>query len=160
MDRSALVNPERRLPVVALPAVPGGEKEPLRPPGRRASVVALVHGGECEACRAYLEALASRAEEVREWEGRMTAVTEEAWGEAALLPAPLLEQIRLLADPGHQVAGACGVVIPALLIADRWGAIYLAHEAGAEHRWPTPEEVVSALRYLAIQCPECEGEAY
>jgi peroxiredoxin len=160
MDRSELMYPEKRLPAISLNAVPSGEHQPLRPPGRRASVVALAHGAECEACLAYLGLLAGRAAEIEEWNGRLIAVTEQPWEEARALPAPLGEHVLLLSDPYRQVARACGVSVPALLVADRWGALYLAHPAGAEHRWPPPEEVLSALKYLAIQCPECEGEAY
>ena len=74
-------------------------------------------------------------------------------------PPPLAPSPRVLVDVEQRVARACGVAPPALLIADRWGVLHLTHDAGADHEWPAPAEVVSWLRYLAIRCPECEGEA-
>src|SRR5690606_28775006 len=32
-------------------------------------------------------------------------------------------------------------------------------EAGDDHRFLPPEELVEWARYLAVQCPECQGEA-
>ena len=34
-----------------------------------------------------------------------------------------------------------------------------AVDLAAEHRSIAPEELIEWLRYLAIQCPECQGEA-
>ena len=48
---------------------------------------------------------------------------------------------------------------PAVLVADRWGAI--AHVATAERATalPAPDELVDWLDFLDRRCPECEGEA-
>ena len=65
----------------------------------------------------------------------------------------------LLHDPEAQVVSALGVRAPAVVIADQWGEVHETREAGGEHRFPTETEIEDWLRYLAIQCPECEGEA-
>jgi hypothetical protein len=45
----------------------------------------------------------------------------------------------------------------ALVIADEWGEVYSVADAGTGHRFPTPPEIIEWVRFLAIQCPECEG---
>jgi hypothetical protein len=47
----------------------------------------------------------------------------------------------------------------AVLIADQWGELRYVSPDGGGHSFPTPEEVTGWLRFLSIQCPECEGEA-
>jgi hypothetical protein len=46
-----------------------------------------------------------------------------------------------------------------VLIADQWGELRYVSPDGGGHPFPTPEEVTGWLRFLATQCPECEGEA-
>jgi hypothetical protein len=52
-----------------------------------------------------------------------------------------------------------GLPGPGALIADRWGEI--VHVAGGSDvaDLPTPEDLLDWIRYVEIQCPECEGEA-
>ena len=43
------------------------------------------------------------------------------------------------------------------MIADEWGEVYSVADAGAGHRFPGAPEIIEWVRFLAIQCPECEG---
>jgi hypothetical protein len=101
----------------------------LRSGGRDATVVVVLHGPDCEACAAYVAKLAEQAEDIGASDGRVKYVR------AALEDAP-------------------GVAI-----ADQWGEIAVAELAGAAHRFMEPAEVITWLQYLAMKCPECEGEA-
>ena len=86
-----------------------------------------------------------------------------------VVPAPPDQAIRIvddaaqsftvLADPDRTLAARLGISAPAVIIADQYGEIHLAAPAGDAHHLPHPAEIVDWLRYLAIQCPECQGEA-
>jgi hypothetical protein len=52
-----------------------------------------------------------------------------------------------------------GLYGPGLLIADRWGEIQFLATAGGVEELPPPEELLETLRYVQMQCPECQGEA-
>ena len=43
------------------------------------------------------------------------------------------------------------------MITDEWGEVYFVADAGAGHDLPTLVEIGDWVRFLAIQCPECEG---
>jgi hypothetical protein len=47
----------------------------------------------------------------------------------------------------------------AAVVADPWGEVRFRHHGGAAHDLPDPAELVDWARFIAIQCPECEGEA-
>lgn len=53
-----------------------------------------------------------------------------------------------------------GLPSPGVLVADRWGEIYLV--AGAPHasQLPPASEILECLRYVDHECPECQGEAH
>lgn len=84
-------------------------------------------------------------------------------GRAALVnPGSRLPDLLLPAAPDgtpQPLSGALRLDPPALAIADQWGEVHAGVAAGAEHRWLAVAEVADWLRYLAMQCPECEGEA-
>ena len=101
----------------------------LRSGGRDATVVVVLHDRACEACAAYSAKLSVQAEEFRAWDGRVV-------------------EVRDVNDDA-----------PRVIIADQWGEIAVVAEAGAAHRFMEPAEVITWLQYLAMKCPECEGEA-
>jgi hypothetical protein len=48
---------------------------------------------------------------------------------------------------------------PAAVIADRWGEVYFSVAPGSVSQLPSPDELIGWLRYVQMQCPECQGEA-
>ena len=44
----------------------------------------------------------------------------------------------------------------AVLIADRWGEIFFV--LGGDDGLPSVDEVLECLRFVQVQCPECQGE--
>jgi hypothetical protein len=152
-SRDELIHPERRLPDLALTGVTGAVHR-LRGGGRRSPVLVLVHASPCAACDAYLRRLADAADALRDWDGEVMVIApDEAVEDSGDSPFPRLH------DAQSRLAAALAVRTPAVVIADQWGAIHELREAGDAHAFPTAAEVESAVRYLAIQCPECEGEA-
>jgi peroxiredoxin len=149
--RDELVNPGRRLPDLALASATGAVHR-LRGGGRRSPVLVLVHAGRCAVCDAFVRGLAAAAAALRAWDGEVLVIAPA--GEPARASG-----FPLLHDPEARVASALGVRAPAVVIADQWGEVHEAREAGDEHRFPTEVEIEQSLQYLAIQCPECQGEA-
>lgn len=137
MGRDELTTPGRRLPDLDLPSADGKGMRIL-PSGRRSHLIVVVHERRCPACEAFVRSLEAEREEIESWDGRVLAVR----------------------DPERRLGDALGLETPAVVVADQWGEVHLAHAAGDEHAFPTPAELVQWLRYLAIQCPECQGEAY
>ena len=168
-DRSGLTNPHERLPDIELPAASGDVTTRVRSTGRTSRVLLLLHGAECEACRAYLARLAEHRMELDGWDARPLVVVPsvpdpttsetEADGEGEGDPALRSPSFAVAVDSGGRLASALAVSLPALVVADQWGEIHDVEEAGNEHRFLAPDEVVAWARYLAVQCPECEGEA-
>jgi hypothetical protein len=48
---------------------------------------------------------------------------------------------------------------PAVVVADRWGEVFLAVTSAAVTGLPDPDELAEWLRFVQSQCPECEGES-
>ena len=63
-------------------------------------------------------------------------------------------------SPEVRCAERCAIEGGGMIIADQWGEVFLVEAGGAGvHGLPAAEEVVEWLRFVAIQCPECQGEA-
>jgi hypothetical protein len=101
--------------------------------------------------------LEAEAESLREWDARVLVVLATPPEAAARFPAG---KFTVLSDAEGRLAAALSIRPPALVLADQWGEVHARQEAGEEHAFLTLDEIVSWLRYLAIQCPECQGEAY
>lgn len=145
-----------RLPALLLPALDGGPAVPLRTHGRYATVMVTVHA-DCRSCEHYLEELTSAHDDVREWDGRVIAVVTDGDAAPPRLQHTLHGPLRIARDREHRLRAA-GVPTPAVLIADQWGELFVVEDAREEHTFLSAAEVVAWLRYLAMQCPECQGE--
>ena len=142
-----------RLPDLSLPLATGGGTVRLRPGARLNPVIVAVHGGGCERCRAYLRSLADAIAELREWDAHVVAIAPGAIASPADLPFPVA------VDQERRFAARTGIDGAAVVIADQWGEVAHVARAGAGHELPDAGEIVEWVRFLAIQCPECEGEA-
>ncbi len=140
------------IPPVRLPSVRDGSLVDLRT-GRGPCAIVSVHSATCEDCHAYVRSLGSIDQEIAAWGGRLVVVAPGPAGMAAPLHAATNAAFLVLADPDLRFAsGQAGV-----LIADEWGEVHMSAVAGEAHAFPGPGEIVEWLRFLAIQCPECEG---
>lgn len=144
-----------RLPSLRLESMPGGEPVALRG-GRGPRILLLTHAPDCTACERYLRKITRRAAEISTWDGRLLVVVPGSAGESGALAGDDPPGARVLADPGQRVARQLGLRGAAVVIADEWGEIYFAADSGAEHELPAPEEIVEWVRFISIQCPECE----
>ncbi len=60
-----------------------------------------------------------------------------------------------LGDWGARVTVVTGAAAPGLIITDEWGEIFF-EKRNAQHEMPSPAEVEEWIRFVAIQCEECE----
>lgn len=158
-SHEAIGAPDRRIaageliPPMTLVSTATGKAVNLRATrGPRALIV--MHSVSCRACRGYVrEQLAAGARAISEWGGRLTVVVPGPLGVAADFAETTTDALEVLADSEAAFAG-CGA---AVVIADQWGEVYFAADAGAGHDLPVCEDIVAWVRFLAIQCPECEG---
>ena len=131
----------------------------LRVRGRFGAVVVLVHDAACEACKRYLAELAAADAQHREWDGRVVALVPAEPEQVAEYRTEAGLPYSVLPDPKRRAWAVLGLAGAAVLIADQWGELRYVSPGGAGHSFPAAEEVTEWLRFLAIQCPECEGEA-
>jgi hypothetical protein len=122
-------------------------------------VLVFVDAPDCERCREYVRGLLARRADIGSWGGCIGVVVRGALPGEARTMSPGMEallrelgdaDVALLAASEHTTEGA------ALVVADEWGEIHFAAES-ARHELPAPDEVVDWVRFVAIQCPECEG---
>jgi hypothetical protein len=148
-----LIKPGVLLSGVSLPSWPTGAMMNLGSwRGPRAFLT--VHSAACKGCRKYIgEDLASAAARLTEWGGHLVVVVpgqvENANGFAEIVP----NVMQVLTDHAGEVATGTAKVV----IADQWGEVYFVKDSGATHDLPTLSEIAEWIRFLAIQCPECEG---
>ena len=148
-----------RLPDLRLPSATGGAPVPLVASGGRAVPILLcVHHAECAGCRAWVQAVAGAEAELREWEGRALVIVPAAVDEAARFAEGM--PFPVLADEARKLWARMGMEGAAVVVADPWGEVRYRQVAGAAHDLPSAAELVDWARFVAIQCPECEGEAW
>lgn len=98
--------------------------------GGQAGVRVLVrpHTHDCQGCRTL----------VRRIEG------EAGDGRGGLAP------IVVLIETGRDADGWVAVT-------DEWGEVFHAVAVGTDHATPTPTEIAEWVRFVSMQCPECES---
>lgn len=122
-------------------------------------VVVTVHDGSCDECARYVESLAAVSEQVREWGGEIVIVAGSPSDEIVAMDGSGVtiggESAR--GDFASGDVAASGIVPGSVIVADEWGEVYFASEPAEGHGAPSAEEVVGWVRFVAIQCPECES---
>jgi hypothetical protein len=156
--RDDLKNPHRRLPELSLVSEATGSPRPLQESGRTAPVIVLAHGPDCGQCEAFLDHLAGEREAILDWDGQVVVVRSGAPDTDGGAEPAGRKSLQALLDPDGLLARALAIEVPAVVIADQWGEIHCAAEAGADHQFISPAEVAEWVKYLAVQCPECQGE--
>jgi hypothetical protein len=139
-----------RVPSVTLSRWSSDEPFDLRP-SRGPRVFIVLHDFDCGDCLRYVEAIASVREAVESWGGDVVVVSPRAAGTGE----DPLSGIRLpvLSDPEQILSDGR----PAVIVADRWGEVYHGNASEAAHDPVSPKEVVEWVKFVSIQCPECEG---
>ena len=94
--------------------------------------VLLLPHDDCDVCRRWAgSALAGAEEDLRRWDGRIVELGPE------------------LRSRDPEAAW--------LAVVDEWDEVYHVATIGADHDFPDLADVVEWVRFVAIQCPECEA---
>lgn len=139
-----------RLPPVRLRERAGEVEVSLRR-SRGPRVLVTLHQQDCDECIDYVKSLASERERLESWGAEMVVISTGSLSDGGSVLAGL--GVPVLEDPTHVVADGRLTV----LIADEWGEVYFASEPTETHGPIAPEEVVEWVKFVSIQCPECEG---
>lgn len=148
-NRSQLTERQRHLPDVDLISS-NGTSEPLMRHGR-ALLLIMTHDASCLSCFEYLKSLSRVSDELSSWDMEAAVISTDA--SAAEIP------FRCFLDADRRFADATGIEPPAVMVVDQWRDVKELYEAGVNHNFPEAEALMAWARYLATQCPECEGES-
>ncbi|MGH7449159.1 MAG: hypothetical protein ACRELT_16420 [Longimicrobiales bacterium] len=135
--------PLQRLPRLQLNGPAGTIR--LHAPELGAPVLLLVRNEALDRSRPYISALVESLSELRNRDGRALLITEDDVGKTGLPSAVA----------SRDVWDSLSIDDSALIIADRWGVVYVVKETTTFEDLPPAEEVVGWVRYLAMQRPEC-----
>lgn len=117
--------------------------------GRGPVVIAVVHDHDCAQCSAWIDNLAKGVSAIQEWGGRII-VAPRAESRVSETLATRHLPFKIVRVSSDQLP----IVEPGVLIADEWGEVFF--QSKHEHDFPVPQEVAEWVRFIAIQCPECE----
>jgi len=140
-----------RLPALTLPDEDGSPVR-LRDPARGAPVILLLPDHPAKGFAGYAESLAAARERLRAWYGRPLLVTGAGGGSPLRRPhLPVLNDREGSLRSRSGAGGKAG----ALVVADRWGQIYLLTATEQAGDLPAIDALEEWVKYLATQCPEC-----
>jgi hypothetical protein len=150
---SKIIVPTALLGGVSLLAWPSGALTDIRS-GRGPRALVTLHSAVCPGCQRYIcGLLASSAGRISEWGGRLNVVVPGHGENAHELAKAMGGAVPILLDPEGKLASGKAMVI----VTDEWGEVYFVSDADAGHDLPVPVQIAEWIRFLAIQCPECEG---
>lgn len=138
-----------RIPAIALKACMCDALN-LRPT-RGARVFVTMHRPDCDECVRCVREIASLREAVASWGADILVVSAEAIEPQDMALRQL--GVPVLEDPARAMADGRLTVI----ITDQWGEAWFAGDGKGLHDCISSDEVVEWVKFIAIQCPECEG---
>jgi hypothetical protein len=146
---SVLLQPGDILPTHALQPLGGGKPVRIGANRPRAQVIVVPHPRPCDACAAYIRSFEPILKQLSDEKADVLVVVNRGWDDAGPFP------VRALVDDGR-VAGRIAVgETPTVVVADRFGQVFVRLEAGSDHEFPDHDRVLETLLDIAIRCPEC-----
>jgi hypothetical protein len=122
--------------------------------GHGPRTLVTLHSAACAECWRYVNVdLTFATDRIAEWGGRLAVVVPGQVESASELGMTPVDGMEFLADPEGKLATGKAMVV----ITDEWGEVYFVADAGEGHDLPTALDIEDWIRFLAIQCPECEG---
>ena len=119
---------------------------------RRNLALVFTHGPECSACRELLAGLAEHRSAVQAEAGEILAVIPGDAKDLPELPYPILLDGDEQVHRGYGLLDAKGRARAALFLVDRYGVVFEASVAGADHAMLSAGEVPSWLEFIACRC--------
>lgn len=140
------------LPSVDL-RIPGGGTVGWRDV-RHVTVAVFLHGADCPGCLAYLREVDPEGR-LAAWGGRVLAVVDGLFVAEGMIPG---SGVLRVSDPDGAARHAVGLEpgVAAVLVIDRFGQVFGRWVDDSGHRLPAASQVLEEVRFVGIQCPECE----
>ena len=124
----------------------------LRQSPHRAIILVFVHPGGCHDCRAYISGLDEQAARFRRWSAAVVILVDESSDDA------LTDSVggRVVVD--DTMRARCGIPDDhvAVVVVDRHGQVWESATEQDHRQLPAAEELEQDVRFIAIQCPECD----
>jgi hypothetical protein len=120
----------------------GGSERELRQ-GRGAQVIVPCDSDDDRI--AYVRRLAAHGEELRVWGAELFAIVADGRADSSLAGVTWL-----IAPDGAARSDV------AVVVTDQWGEVYFGVSGVAVDALPSPDEIIEWVRFVAIQCEECE----
>ncbi len=148
------------IPGFSLPSTRGGVRMgPADFRQQKNLILFFFDSWKCQQCRRILRSLKEHAGTYRELDSAILGVVQVSLIGLTKAAAELEPDVTLLADEDGRVTAAyqgdgAGIILPFLVVADRYGAFYgrleFASGEDLDHR-----ELASLLEFIETQCPEC-----
>jgi hypothetical protein len=110
-----------------------------------------MHSASCAGCMVYLRELIEMNEDA--FGARIFGIIPDGRESVQAMPGDDPLAAALLTDSERVLADG----VARMVAADEWGEIYCCEALGPGHNGSSPREAVEWARFIAIQCPECEG---
>ena len=129
--------------------------------GRWNLVLYFIDNLSCPRCAVELRSLAEAYEKLRDQQAEVLVIApsslDQTGGPVAGLdlPFPVLVDADLIVHGRYGALEYSGSPVAAVFVADRYGEIFAASVSGPGHQLLTVDEILSWLRLIEIQCPEC-----
>ena len=114
---------------------------------RAGIVLIVVHSHRCDECREYVATLWEARGVAFEWNERVIVAMRDQSNDIPDFGAAAFE-VLIDADQKLPISGT------GVMIADEWGDVF--HATAGHHRFLPPSALAEWLRFVAMQCPECE----
>jgi hypothetical protein len=148
-NRAQLTERQRHLPDTDLVSSTGTREQLLR--HGRALLLIVLHDVTCRLCMEFLRSLREVNDELDSWDMDVAVIAPDtAVGETTF---------RFFVDAEGSFALAMAIHAPAVMVVDRWRDVKELYDVGGNHNFPEADSLIAWGRYLATQCPECEGES-
>lgn len=159
-QRTAKVQPGDSLPFFDLSEAEGRRIQVWGYRGKCNLVIFFGHSGDCAQCRQLLKLLGSTYQHIVAEEAELLIIMPTSHDattvkEELTLPCPVLYDDTLETYSRYGVLDEEGALQAALFVSDRFGEVYHVTLSGDEHRLSSLQELMSWLRFIGIQCPEC-----
>jgi peroxiredoxin len=143
----------QRLPAVSLRTM---DARPFALSGRRGPLVLLaVRLAACAGCGDYIDGLGRKADEIALWSATLILILRGGEARSALSETAA-GRFTIVTDPAGVFVAETSNFGASIVIADEWREIHLAQCSIDGTDLPSPDEVTEWVRFVAIQCPECE----
>lgn len=158
--RATKLKPGRLIPAFRLMAANRPEEiGPWNYKQRRNLAIFFFHSAECQRCVDLLREMAANYNEYQRLETEALAIAPDGIDRLRRLAQELALPFPVLADDESKVRDRymemTGQSEAAVVVADRWGAIFACQIAGREHNLPAEVGIREWLEFIELQCEEC-----